>query len=195
MKEAVIVDEPRNDWSSLHRAAYYGYVAILKILAEQAGGADLNKLSNNIEFGYTPLHIASLDGHVEVVEALIEQGDDVVDVNKPTYCGSTPIWIASCHGRDKVVRVLIEKGAADVDKANTANGWTPLHIASQYGHVEVVRVLLEIGHANVNKVNKRGKTPLDIALKMKHVKVESVLRDHVKNQQCSINGNKNEQLH
>ena len=80
--EGADINEPnRHGWSSLHLAANHGCEASLFFW-------DLNKRTN--DYGC----VASSYGHVEVVQALIEQGDDVVDVNKPTinYLDCFTLW-------------------------------------------------------------------------------------------------------
>jgi ankyrin repeat protein len=150
----------------------------------------------------TPLHLASQNGHVEVVQVLLECGADSSAQNKdgstPLHwaslsghvevvqvlleCGadssaqnkdgSTPLHWASQSGNVELVQVLLDRGADPSAKHN--DGWTPLHLASQFGHVEVVQVLLERG-ANPSAQNNNGWTPLHGASQLGHVEVVQVL--------------------
>ena len=69
--------------------------------------------------------IASRNGHVEVVRALVEAG---ASVDQARNDGVTPLCIASEEGHVEVVRVLVAAGAS-VDQANN-DRVTPLLMLS-----------------------------------------------------------------
>ncbi len=58
-----------------------------------------------IEVGQTPLHVASRDGHVEVVRLLLGHG---ADPNARDLFGGTPSDDASSRGHQGVVQLLSE---------------------------------------------------------------------------------------
>jgi ankyrin repeat protein len=90
--------------------------------------------------GTTPLIMASQQGHLPVVQALLQAGADVYIA---TDDGDTPLIGASQDGRLPIVQALLQAGA-DVDKAAN-NGATPLSMARGLGHDEIVRALKKHG--------------------------------------------------
>ena len=133
----------------LHQAAEYGELE--RVHVEQ--GEDKNKIS----FGFTPLYAASHNGHLTVVQYLVEQG---ADMEKDDSDGWTPLTIACFEGHLDVVRYLLEQGA-NRDKANKRYT-TPLHLAAGEGHLEVTKLLMVYG-ADLNARNKTGDLPIDVA--------------------------------
>ena len=121
----------------------------------QAGG-EVNEQDE--KDGSTPLHAASREGHVEVVNILIQAGGDV---NCKEKWGWTPLHEASYNGHVEVVKRLIRAGG-DVNEQDEEDGSTPLHDASENGHVEVITALLAAGADKTTKNNK-GQTPHDVA--------------------------------
>ena len=118
----------------------------------------------------TPLHVASLLGHLEVVRLLLEAN---ADKDKATdVVGLTPLYAASQGGHVDVVRLLLEANAHQ-DKAQH-DGTTPLYAASDEGHVDVVRVLLE-AKADKDKARRGGATRLFVASKIGHLEVVRLL--------------------
>jgi hypothetical protein len=61
-----------------------------------------------------PLHLASLQGHVDIVDALVSGGANLDLATK--HDGSTAVWMASFHGHANVVEELFRRGA-DMNKA------------------------------------------------------------------------------
>ena len=118
---------------------------------------------------FTPLHVASYEGHIGVVAALIEAG---ADVERPDESGRTPLYVASKEGHFDLVLVLIEAGA-DIDRPRDT-GATPLYTASFEGHVDVVAALLETG-ADVDGPRDDSIAPIYVASQAGHSDVVAAL--------------------
>ncbi|XP_066289262.1 ankyrin repeat domain-containing protein 50-like [Branchiostoma lanceolatum] len=112
---------------------------------------------------------AARNGHVEVVQRLLEAGGKV---DKADEDGRTALIVAALEGHGEVVRQLL-KGGGDVNQA-MQDGATPLFIAARNGHVNIVQQLLKAG-AEVDKDKKDGATSLFIAAWNGHVEVVQLL--------------------
>lgn len=107
----------------------------------------------------TPLMLAALEGHMEVVTFLVEEG---ADVNARDADGETPLCMAAGWGHEEVVAFLLSRGA----DARTSNrhGSTPLHEASCEGHLRIVRLLLHtLGGRGLDDADEEGRTALWLA--------------------------------
>ena len=94
--------ETRNskDESPLMLAALKGLGEVCKQLIKQ--GADVNKP------GWTPLHYAATNGHLAVMDLLLEN-HAYIDAASPN--GSTPLMMAAHYGTTAAVKLLLEAGA------------------------------------------------------------------------------------
>ncbi len=117
----------------------------------EAPHADLNVLNSH---GESPLMLAALAGHLDLVELLIKKG---ADVNKT---GWTPLHYAASKSQLPILRVLIENHAY-ID-AESPNGSTPLMMAAMYGNPQTVELLLQEGADPLLK-NQQGLTALQFA--------------------------------
>ncbi len=135
-------------------AAYFGLANIAKLLLEK--GADPTAKTS---YGENALHIASRNGHEQVVQ-LILLAEDKIDVNTKNSRGETELHVAAAGGHVKVVRLLLENGA-DIE-AKTGRGCTALYLAAEAGKTTVVDVLLE-KHADFLAEDWKGTTALDQA--------------------------------
>ena len=103
----------------------------------------------------SPLMIAALKGHTEMVRRLIKRD---ADVNKP---GWAPLHYAATGGHLKIIEILLEEHAF-ID-AESPNRTTPLMMAAKYGTPEAVKLLLEAG-ADPTVRNELGMTAVDFAM-------------------------------
>ncbi|KAI8519322.1 Ankyrin repeat domain-containing protein 6, partial [Branchiostoma belcheri] len=142
--------------------------------------------------GCTALHRAVVGGHVEVVQALIEEG---ASVDRQDQNGNTPLHEAAWNGYSRTVELLI-KARANIHAKNepvmkasqdviyvcvyltwmmcSQNGFTPLHHAVQNGHSQSCRMLL-MGGCWPDAKNNYGDTALHLAIKYGHVTSTRIL--------------------
>ena len=119
--------------------------------------------------GWTPLHMAAENSHMEMVKFLAEKGAKIDAADKDYR---TPLYWAALSGHIEVVKFLAEKGAK-IDAANK-DGWIPLQEAAYKGHIEVVKFLAEKG-AKIDAANKDGWIPLHMAALKGHIEVVKFL--------------------
>nr|XP_020472167.1 ankyrin-3-like isoform X4 [Monopterus albus] len=141
-----------------------------KALDYLENGVDINICNQN---GLNALHLASKEGHVEVVAELIKHGANVDAATKQK--GNTALHIASLAGQAEVVKELVTHGANI--NAQSQNGFTPLYMAAQENHLDVVQFLLDNGSSQ-SIATEDGFTPLAVALQQGHDQVVSLLLEN-----------------
>lgn len=98
-KTNVEVRTPQDE-SPLMMAALKGHLALARQLI--ARGADVNKP------GWAPLHYAATNGHMEVMNLLLEH-HAYIDAESPN--GTTPLMMAAFYGSPAAVKLLLDAGA------------------------------------------------------------------------------------
>merc|ERR1712166_869849 len=91
-------------------------------------------------YGATPLWMASQNGRVDTVKALIKAGGNV---NQHNNNEATPLFMASYNGRTDVVRLLLQQPNIDMNKI--AHGKSPLGYAIKKKHTELIQLLKDAG--------------------------------------------------
>ena len=147
------------DPNTLDPGGTHALVLALKDGSLKAADALIAWPKTNIEWrtpkDESPLMLASLKGHLELVKKLIARD---AHVNKP---GWAPLHYAATGGHLAVMELLLEEHAF-ID-AESPNRTTPLMMAAHYGSPAAVKLLLEAG-ADVNMRNELGLSAVDFAL-------------------------------
>ena len=146
---------------NLHTAADQGDLAGVQCQVDAA--ADLNAKNDR---GRTPLRLAGIKGHAEVIRLLLNAG---ADVDEPEDNGITPLFGPALNGHLEAAKILLAHGA-NVNAALTSGdfaGTTPLHDAANNGHLEIVNLLLLQPGVNPRPV-RQNKTPLELATDNNH---------------------------
>ncbi len=102
---------------------------------------------------WTPLMVASMNGHVDCVHELLNHGADVTYFNSD---GDYSLHLAAKHGHAQCIEGLIGHQAG-VNQQNTFSGRTALMDAIENQHLSCVETLLR-HHANVNIQTYETKT-------------------------------------
>lgn len=116
----------KDGWNALTAAAYQGRDGVTEVLA----GKMLDQLDD-------ALLVASLQGHAEVVDQLLNRG---AYVNTRSSADQTPLMLAAKAGHLNVVEMLLRQGANPY--ALDRNEGTAANLAKRAGHTEVAEFLL-----------------------------------------------------
>jgi ankyrin repeat protein len=111
-------------------AALKGQLALAKLLISK--DADVNKT------GWTPLHYAATNGHVDVIQLLLDN-HAFVDAASPN--GSTPLMLAAQYGTQQAVKLLLDEGAEPLQK--NEQGLTPIDFARRASRIDAERLIAE----------------------------------------------------
>jgi ankyrin repeat protein len=126
---------------------------------------------------HTPLHLASLHGHVEVVKFLTEVMK--CDPNCKGQYERVPLHYASENGHLDVVKYLVDTHHCDPLCPDESSA-TPLHRAAAKGQLEVVRYFALSMKYNLLARTKDNHTPLHLASLHGHVEVVKFLTEVMK---------------
>jgi ankyrin repeat protein len=153
-------------YSAVMIAVQYNSFAVLQLLLDR--GADVH--ARNEEGN--ALNMAARDGHVHVMELLVQRGISITTVG---ISGKTPLMVAAAYGHKAAAAWLLQRGVPvdDVD----LYGHTALHCASGSSSSDaaaVVELLLAAG-ADVHKCNEFGRTALGEAAYSNNIQCAQVL--------------------
>jgi ankyrin repeat protein len=124
------VNATLNGKTALQFAIEYEYTKIVKILAAEIE-TDLNRPNNN---GATPLIIAVLNGHIEIVKILLDLG---ADANAKDSNGWTAHDLASETGHTDIVKLLKQYIIAQTFPGHLANQTEKLRVGEVLDKVHV----------------------------------------------------------
>ncbi|KAG8000913.1 Ankyrin repeat domain-containing protein 50 [Nibea albiflora] len=177
LESGVSVNQPSTDGQTLLASvALEGSANVAELLLKR--GSDPLESDHQ---GQTPLTLASRQGHVKVLTALLEWAKNqepetaVQMMEHVDNEGWTALRSAAWGGHSEAVRLLLDAGA-DVDGCD-GEGRTALRAAAWGGHDEIVLTLLDYG-AQVDKADSKGRTPLIAAAYMGHQEAVEILLDH-----------------
>ncbi len=138
LKSAADVNAAQGDgMTALHWAAMNGDLELAQMLV--FAGANV-KATTRLG-AYTPLFLASQQGHAPVIAALLKAGSDV---KAGTPNGTSPLMVAAASGKVEAVKVLVDAGA-DVNGKDGVRAQTPLMYAAASNRADVITLLAASG--------------------------------------------------
>ncbi|XP_050310455.1 serine/threonine-protein phosphatase 6 regulatory ankyrin repeat subunit A isoform X3 [Anthonomus grandis grandis] len=178
--------------TAFHLVASAGNNDVLLEMIAHMSPTDAQKALNRQNAnGWTPLLIASHQGHIDLVNNLLANHArvDVFDqegrsalhlaaergylhvcdslltnkafINSKSRNGRTALHLAALNGYVHLVKFLIKDHNAVIDIL-TLKKQTPLHLAAGAGQIEVCKLLLELG-ADIDATDEDGKKPIHAA--------------------------------
>ena len=155
----------------IHHAAYKGDLKKVKEIIDR----DPNQINVQDAQGFTPLHLASAKGHIEIVEFLLNHG---ADIELEIFNRDTPLLVAARYaryGQYETIKTLLEHGAKVNHKDK--HGRAALHDAAMYSGKEVINLLISYG-ADVNARDEHQSTPLHQAAMLNNIEAAKALVEH-----------------
>ena len=129
-----------------------------------------NKYLDIESYGNHPIHFATMNGHLSIIQYLIE-----VQHIHPSLKGqgaNTPLHYACESGYFEIVEYLLSKNA--FIESQDCEGYTPLHLACKNGHLSIVELVYSAG-ANIEAQDENQNTPLHLACEGGHLPIVEFL--------------------
>ena len=158
-----------NNDTPLHEACRSGNVEVLKKLIKhipQKLVIELKAQKNKADM--TLMHIASLEGHFEVIKFILQDTEDRHSLANAKDCRQrTPLHFACESGEENIVDLLINNGASS---SSDKHGTYPMHIAAHFGYENAATKLQDLENlVEINVKDKFHQTPLHYASRYNRV--------------------------
>ncbi|KAF7210629.1 dynein axonemal heavy chain 12 [Nothobranchius furzeri] len=150
--------------TALHESAFLGLDNFVHLLLES--GADPNALDIKKK---TPLSLAAQNGHLNVVEALLQKGARLWSESESE--SGTTLFDAAASGHPDIITLLLDHGADP--NLQLHNGHLPIHRAAYHGHRLALEVLIPV--TKMQAVKESGMSPLHSAAAGGHTQCVEIL--------------------
>ena len=168
--------DPANVLSLFAKACQENNLKIAKLLC-----TNTDIVNSSDAEGNTPLHIACIHKHLELVKFLIEERKCNQQIKN--RAGKLPLHIACECGSPLEIVELVSK----YDKnAQTKLGNTPLHVVCRNNNIELVQFLTEECQCDQTIQNKDGELPLHIACSQRSLAMVKLVSNCEVNVQTTI---------
>ncbi|XP_061527756.1 LOW QUALITY PROTEIN: ankyrin repeat and death domain-containing protein 1A [Phycodurus eques] len=154
MKELDVDD--KSGHCAFAMAAEHGCMQMLEMLMDSVTTMATMRTNKR---GDTPLHLATRNGHLDVVQLLLHSFDTRDEVNMD---GETALFQAAENAQEQCVLALLQAGCDP--NIQTTSKYSALHPASERGDTSLVRLLLEY-KAHTDFENEDLEVPLHLAVK------------------------------
>ncbi|UJR24617.1 hypothetical protein I4U23_005992 [Adineta vaga] len=153
-------------FTPIHLACQHGFFETVQLLSSYGANCQLKD-----EHGCNCLHIACINGYIDIVQWLIEKQNS--NINEFDYNNSTPIHYAVISGNEHLINYLLDKQAIiNYDH----HGNTLLHKAAGNGHQSICAILIERGCCSLTTVNNQQLTAADLAENSGYISLANELR-------------------
>ena len=149
-KHKVDLDMTTNKgWKAVHYSAQSGNYELVAYFVEM--GADIHLKTDD---GINCLHIAALQGHLNLCKMLIDKHK--VDLDMTTNKGWTAVHYSAQSGNYELVAYFVQMGA-DIH-LKTDDGINCLHIAALQGHLNLCKMLIDKHKVDLHITDNEGWT-------------------------------------
>jgi ankyrin repeat protein len=166
--------------SILSNACIFGRIDIIKRFINEYkkyGWTAINR--SQYDNGNTALHLATIYGHEEIVQIIIDATGSLSDNNNR----NTALHLATIYGHEKIVQIITDtlrdtKCDSPNEDCNTA-----LHFAIMDNRPKIAQMIIDTSNEYTSYYipNNAGYTPLKLALKYKHGEiVKMLMHSHAK---------------
>ncbi|KAJ9179232.1 hypothetical protein P3X46_011042 [Hevea brasiliensis] len=142
-----------------------GHLGVVKLMLNQSW---LMEVEEDAAAYSTPLHVATLRGHNDIVEEILEMRPNFAQ--KTNKNGFSPLHCACSKGQLEITKLLL---SSDLDLAMQYNnhGYTPLHLAVINGHLAILEAFVFSSPSSLQCLTKDGETVLHLAVKFNRYNV------------------------
>ncbi|XP_032376487.1 dynein heavy chain 12, axonemal [Etheostoma spectabile] len=137
--------------TALHESAFLGLENFVYLLLESGANPNACDIKKK-----TPLALAAQNGHLNVVEVLLQKGAHV-------WCESesgTILFDAAASGNPDIISLLLEYGA-DPNLVHLSSGHLPIHRVAYHGHILALEQLIPV--TKMDAIKESGMSPLHSA--------------------------------
>ena len=174
--DCIMDAKDKDGYTALHYSCKYGHFDIMRALLIKYKAIDINATTDS---GYTPLMLAAMNNHANVVHTLLSDSQCLVDAKSQD--GYTALHYSCKYGHVDVVRTLLVKYKAIDVNTRTDSGDTPLTLAARHEHDNVVHALLSDSQCLVDTKDQDGYTALHYSCIYGYVDIVKTLVKHKAN--------------